>query len=146
MIYVHSHEIFYWTCKNTHLIMCIITLRETFSAIKSSHKKFIKIWKLISKINFWTKKQIWVTSITNMNKYSVIICVKYLFVLLLMWNLKYLKPLNSPFYNNFEKWSRLTDTENTLVVSSREKKGEGQNRGGAKKVLWDYMKAHMQNF
>jgi hypothetical protein len=38
-----------------------------------------------------------------MNKYSVIICVKYLFVLLLMWNLKYLKPLNSPFYNNFEK-------------------------------------------
>ena len=26
------------------------------------------------------------------------------------------------------------------MVSSREKKGEGQKRGGAKKVLWDYMK------
>ena len=62
-----------------------------------------------------------------MNKYSAIICVKYLFVLLLMWNLKYLKPLNSPFYNDFEKWSRLIDTENKLVVSSGEKKdGRGK--------------------
>ena len=62
-----------------------------------------------------------------MNKYSAIICVKYLFVLLLMWNLKYLNPLNSPFYNDFEKWSRLIDTENKLVVSSGEKKdGRGK--------------------
>ena len=32
-----------------------------------------------------------------------LVLLKYLFVLLLMWNLKYFKPLNSPFYNNFAK-------------------------------------------
>ena len=65
-----------------------------------------------------------------------------------MWNLKYLKPLNSPFYNDFEKWSSLIDTENKLVVSSGEKK-DGRGKIGVglkKKLLWDYMKAHMQNF
>ena len=57
-----------------------------------------------------------------------------------MGSKKYNKLMNK---TNKQKRSRLTDIENKLVVTSRERDGGRRNRGvkGEKGLMWDYMKS-----